>query len=175
MAASREASNSARDSLGTVGLITLAIAFSTRSIRDVSLPCMSARPPAGSCRQRSSAHPHLPFFDDPSVRGDEVKVDDDQRCGDGCKTSFEPFHPPNESPRYPSIHDVASVKLRVRRLRRTSAIRRLFPRAWTGGPGGGTSKGNPPASSRRRRRSSRTSAGLGPSKPGPATRSSSLQ
>ena len=37
-----------------------------------------------------------------------MKVDDDQRCGDGCKTSFEPLHPSNESPRHPSIHDAAT-------------------------------------------------------------------
>jgi hypothetical protein len=160
-AASQEANKSAGDSPGTVGLGTLAIAFSTRSIRNLSVLCMSAWPPAGSCRQRSSAHPNLPFLDDPSVRGDELEVDD-HGWGGGCQASFEPFHPPSESPRHPSIHDSASLQRRARRVRKTSAICRLFPRAWTRGRGGRTSNGNPPASNRRRRRSSRTSAGLGP-------------
>src|ERR1017187_2172933 len=135
MAASREASKSAGDSPTTAGLSTFAIAFSTRSIRNLSLLCMSAPPPAGSCRQRCSAHPHFPFFDDPSVRGDELKVDD-QRWGGGCKTSFEPFHPPDECPRHPSVHDSASLQRRARGFRKTSAILRLFPRAWTRGRGG---------------------------------------
>src|ERR1017187_10719226 len=74
MAASREASKSAGDWPGAVGAATFAIALSSSAIRDLSLLCMSAPPPAGSCRQRSSAHPHLPFFDDPSVRGDELKT-----------------------------------------------------------------------------------------------------
>jgi hypothetical protein len=161
MAASREASKSTGDWPGAVGAATFAIALSSSAIRDLSLLCMSAPPPAGSCRQRSSAHPHLPFFDDPSVRGDELKVDD-QRWGGGCKTSFEPFHPPNESPGHPSIHDSASLQRRARGFRKTSAILRLFPRAWTRGRGGRTSKGSPLALNRSRRRSSRTSAGLGP-------------
>src|ERR1017187_6470447 len=112
MAASREASKSAGDSPTTAGLSTFAIAFSTRSIRNLSLLCMSAPPPAGSCRQRCSAHPHFPFFDDPSVRGDELKVDD-QRWGGGCKTSFEPFHPPDECPRHPSVHDADRKSTRL--------------------------------------------------------------
>ena len=143
---------------------------------------MSARLPAGSCRQRSSAHPHLPFFDDPTIRGDELKVDD-QGSVSGCETSFEPFHPPNESPRHPSVHgvildthstpkprdpesndansaarDSASLKRKVRRFRRTSAIERHLPRSSVGHLGG-SSLGGTSASHRRRILARNTSAG----------------
>ena len=160
-AASQEASKTAGDSPDTVGLSTLAIAFSTRSIRDLSVLCMSASPPAGSSRQRSSAHPHLPFLDDQSVRRDELKVDD-HGCGGGCQASFEPFHPPSESPRHRSVHDSASVKRRVRRLRRTSASERRLPQSSVGRPGGSSVNGTPSASHRRRILARNTSAGVLP-------------